>query len=128
MSNTTITASITYPKVEIDNFADNLGYQTMVVNPDYVPPVGSPTIPDPTWEGNAGDAPEVANPHYVEPVGEPTIANPETREDFVKRLFKEMAVKWFTQFAERDITRMKSQEAAAAIDQVKNTVKSAINI
>ena len=128
MKTTTITASITYPVDEINAFADKLGYQTVVANPDYVPSVGGEEMPDPAFEGDVIDAPQIPNPDYVPAVGEPTMDNPESREEFVKRLFKGVATKWFTQFAERDITRAKQQEAQEAIEQVKSNIEAAITI
>lgn len=109
MSNSTITASITYPTAEIEAFADNLGYQPHIPNPAYSSSVDENMV-------------ETDN-------GEPrTIDNPEEKEDFVKRLFKDEAVKWFTQFAERTATTQAKAAAEAQLQTVKEQVKAAITI
>lgn len=135
MSDTiTVNASITYPTENINAFADDLGYPTIVSNPSYAPAQGAPTINDPDhtppegYDPAAYEWPQVPNPDYVAAVGEPTMSNPESRVDFVKRHFRAMATNWFTQFAERNITRQKQAEATAEIAQVKAGVEAAITI
>ena len=134
MKTTTITASITYPTENINTFADRLGYPTVVANPDYTPAQGSEQIVDPAWEQPENfnpitdTTPMVDNPNFVPANGEPTMPNPESREDFVKRLFKAHSVAWFTQFIERDIARQKEAEKQAAIGEAKSQIEAAITI
>lgn len=108
----TFTASITYPAADVEAFADQLGYQTQVENPDYIPSDFNP------------DTMEEVTPA----VGSPTISNPETREDYVKRLFKDMVVSWFTQFAERNISQAKAAEARETVETLKEQIRASITI
>lgn len=110
----------TFGKELIENVADVYSYEALVknpdyiaeegkptmVNPNYVPAVGSEFIMKPGWERPEdfdelmGDYPtiknpdyveavgelHIPNPDYVEQVGEELIENPESRVDFVTRL------------------------------------------
>lgn len=108
---TTITATLTYPTANMEEFAVLLGYQEMVANPDYVPAVLD------------ADLNEVAPA-----VGEPTIPNPESKVDFAKRKFKEHSVAYFTQFAERDAEKAAKVAAQEQIATLKASVESALVI
>lgn len=106
---TTINASITYPTTQIEWFADRLGYSVDVPNPDYV----STIKPDGTITDNG--LPQ-------------TIPNPVDRVSFVKDRFQKMAVTWFTQFEEADLTASVTQQVQTQLAAVRDSVNSAITI
>lgn len=132
MTNITITKTITQPEEVVNLFADDLGYQTMVVNPDYVAGQGSPTMQDPDWvqpedfDLMTEEIPQVPNPDYVAEVGERMIENPQSRADFVSDKFDEMLIDWLTQFAERnavrEATRLAKEQVVARKGELKATI------
>ena len=109
METTTITASITYSTAEIEAFADRLGYQTVIANPDYKASMGEDGVLTDNGES-------------------PTLDNPETRLEFVKRMFKALAVTYFTQFAERDAEAAAKTQKEQTVAVVKQAVEQAISI
>ena len=125
MANQTITKTITQPEEVINEFADNLGYQTIVTNPNYVPAQGSEQIVDPAWTApeNADPLteapPMIPNPDHVPAVGEQMIDNPQTRLEFVSE-------KFFGQFAKRNAERLKMEEAKAVAKQTVDAIKATI--
>lgn len=132
MKNITITKSITQPEEIVNLFADDLGYQTMVVNPDYVAGQGSETMQDPEWEQPedfdpmTGEIPQVPNPDYVAQVGEQMIENPMTRSEFVSMKFDEMLTDWLTQFAERNALRAATAHTKEQVKLQKEALKETI--
>lgn len=66
----------------------------------------------------------IIDPHNPET----PVANPESRIDYVKRLFLERSLAWFTQSAENQIRNLKNQEAQELVDQAKDALKQAITI
>jgi len=105
----TLTATITYPTEQIEKFADNRGYQTVIANPDATTSVDTET-------------------GVITTIGEPTIPNPETRIDFVKRWFKDQAVTMFAVDFKRDAEKQ-GQEMAKQIEAgAKEQLAQAINI
>ena len=133
MANQTITKTITQPEEVINEFADNLGYQTIVTNPNYVPAQGSEQIVDPAWTApeNADPLteapPMIPNPDHVPAVGEQMIDNPQTRLEFVSERFDEfVSEKFFGQFAKRDAERLKMEEAKAVAKQTVDAIKATI--
>jgi len=129
----TITKKITQPEEVINEFADNLGYQTKVENPDHVPAQGSEKIVDPEWVkpddfDEMNDVPPmVDNPDYVPAVGERIIDNPQTRVEFVSEKFDDMAAQWFSQFAERNATREAQATIKATVEATKDAIKGSIS-
>ena len=95
MENITITAQITYPKAEIEAFADMNGYFEVIQDQT------DPSI---------------------------TTPNPESREDFVKRLFLEQSLEWFLKGAIATIRKEKNAETDAAIQAKKNELAQFITI
>jgi hypothetical protein len=129
MKTITITKTITQPEDVINQFADDLGYQTIVVNPDFVEAQGSEQIVDPTWEQPADfnpmtdTTPMVPNPDYVPQVGERTMPNPQSRVEFVSEKFDDfVSDKFFGQFARRNAERA----ALATVEQTVTATKEAI--
>ena len=129
----TITKTITQPEEVIGQFADDLGYQEVVPNPDYVPAQGSETIQDPAWEQPAdfspidGVVPQVPNPDYVAQVGEPTIANPQSRTEFVSEKFDDfVSDKFFGQFARRNAERAAQETIKQTVEATKEAIKATI--
>lgn len=98
-----ITKSIEQPIEVIEEFADNLGYQSVIHNPGYFPAVG--------------DTPAV---------GTPTLPNPETKLEFVSRKFDENATAFFGQFAEREARRASESTIAATVDATKAAIAATI--
>lgn len=129
----TITKTITQPEEIINEFADNLGYQSVVKNPDYKPAEGSELIQDPNWVEPEGfdpvndRAPLVPNPDYKPAVGEPVITNPQTRIEFVSEMFDEMASTWFSQYAERNARRAAEDTVKQTVAATKQAVKATIS-
>lgn len=70
---------------------------------------------------------------YFEQIPDPsdesqTIANPESRVDFVKRLFLDRSVDWFTRSAETQIREQKRIEIEQAIEFKRDEIKNQITI
>lgn len=133
MTNITITKTITQPEEVINEFADNLGYQTVVPNPDYVPAQGSEMMVDPEWTQPEGfdpmtdETPMVPNPDYVPQVGEPTMPNPQSRLEFVSEKFDDfVSDKFFGQFARRNAEREAKALIEERIVQTKEAIKATI--
>ena len=111
MSNITITKTITQPEAVINQFADDLGYQEQVANPDYVPA-----------ERNMETLEEIKPA-----VGEPTVANTQSRTDFVSERFDEfVAEQFFGQFAKRNAEQAKMVEAKELTKQTVDAIKATI--
>ncbi len=131
----TISASLTYPLSELEKFADNRGYQTVVTNKDYLPASGSETIEDITAEKvpvvgmpDVMVYPQIPNPDYIAEFGTPTIPNPQTRIEFVKEWFKGQAVTLFAIDFKRD-AQVQAQTLAKQIeDGAKAALAQAITI
>lgn len=129
----TINASLTYPLEQLEKFADNRGYQTVIVNQNYVPASGSETIDDTTAEPVENPMgvmvyPQIPNPDYVAAVGTPTILNPQTRIDFVKEWFKGQAVTLFAVDYKKD-AEAQAREIAKQIEEgAKAALAQAITI
>lgn len=128
-----ITKTIEQPEEVINTFADRLGYQEMVVNPDYVPAQGSETIQDPEWVKPEGfdemvdTIPQVPNPDYVPAVGEKMMTNPQSRTDFVSEKFDEfVSEQFFGQFARRDAERDAEQLIRTKVEETKAAIKASI--
>lgn len=127
-----ITKTIEQPDEVIKTFADRLGYQELVVNPDYVPAQGSETIQDPDWvkpedfDEMTDTIPQVPNPDYVAAVGEKMMTNPQSRVDFVSEKFDAMASNWFAQFARRDAERDAEQLIRTKVEETKAAIKASI--
>ena len=116
MSNITITKTITQPEAIINQFADDLGYQEQVANPDFVPAEFTEYMEDGT-----------VNPDYVNPVGEATVPNKQSRTDFVSEKFDEfVAEQFFGQFARRNAERLKAEEAKELTKQTVAAIKATI--
>lgn len=94
--------------ITVPEIADLAGYNTKVINEDYVQAIGNPTIPNPDYiqpvyetnedgsfilgEGGfpqiktpAVGEPEIPNPDYIPAVGETEIDNPETMTVFLAK-------------------------------------------
>jgi hypothetical protein len=111
MSNITITKTITQPEAVINQFANDLGYQEQVANPDYIPA-----------EFNAETMEETKAA-----VGEPTLPNKQSRTDFVSEKFDEfVAEQFFGQFAKRNAERLKAEEAKELTKQTVAAIKATI--
>lgn len=128
-----ITKTITQPLEVIEDFADKLGYPVKVINDDYVAPVGSPQIQDPTWvqpddfDPITDAIPMIDNPDHVPAVGTPTVDNPLSKKEWVSLKFDEMAAKWFSQFAERDALKAAQAQAKVVAEQTEQAVRASIN-
>lgn len=106
----TLTATITYPLEQIEKFADNRGYQTVIANPAYE----SKFDPETTTHTDNGEP--------------QTLPNPQTRTDFVKEWFKTQAVDMFAVDFKRD-AEAQAREIAKTIEaQAKEQLAQAINI
>jgi hypothetical protein len=115
MANQTLTKTITQPEEVITAFANDLGYQEHVANPDYIPAVQLDE-----------DSEEV-----TVVVGEPTIANPQTRLEYVSEEFDDfMATEFLGKFAKRNAERAKLDEAKvmtkATIEAIKSTITTKV--
>lgn len=107
----TITKTITQPEEVINTFADRLGYQSQIPNPDYV----------------AAELDPVTFKEITPAVGEPTLSNPQTRLEYVSERFDDfVADKFFGQFAERDAIRQKMEEAKAVKTATVEAIKATI--
>jgi len=132
MTNVSITKTITQPEEVINEFADNLGYQSKIENPDHVPAQGAEKIIDPEWVKPADfnemeDMPQmIDNPDYVPAVGERIIDNPQTRVEFVSEKFDDMAALWFSQFAERNATRAAKETIKQTVEATKTAIRETI--
>lgn len=105
----TITASIVYPLSDIEDFADRRGYFSEVPNPAFEESMQ----PDGSMTDN----------------GEPrTIPNPQSRLDFIKELFVDVAVDWFGQDIETTTKREALEVAKTNAEAAKASIKSAITI
>jgi hypothetical protein len=106
----TINASLTYPLSELEKFADNRGYQSVIANPDYVA----------TFDLETGKQTDNGLPQ--------TLPNPETRTEFVKRWFKDQAVTLFAVDFKRD-AEAQARDMAKQLEEVaKAQLAQAINI
>lgn len=106
-----ITKTITQPEEVINAFADDLGYQTVIPNPEYIPAV---------YE-------DVTLVELTPAVGEPTIPNPQSRIAFVSDRFDEfVSEKFFGQFAERNARRDAESIIKATVEATKEAVKATI--
>tara|TARA_R110000782_G_scaffold218580_1_gene305967 strand:- start:93 stop:443 length:351 start_codon:yes stop_codon:yes gene_type:complete len=111
MANQSITKTITQPEAVITQFANDLGYQEQVANPDYVPAEYDTETMEETTPA----------------VGEPTIANTDTRLQFVKDKFDDFVSKeFFGQFAKRNVERAKMAEAKELTEATIAAIKSTI--
>lgn len=111
MANITITKTITQPEEVINAFADNLGYQAVVTNPEYTPA---------QYDAETMEI-------IVPAVGEPTKPNPQTRLQFVSEKFDDLVSdKFFGQFARRDAERLKAEEAKILAQQTVEAIKATI--
>jgi hypothetical protein len=128
----TITKTITQPVDVINDFADSLGYQTIVPNPNYLPAVGNETIDDTSAEQVISPAgvpvyPQIANPDYVPALGEPTMENPQSRLEFVSERFDAfVSEKFFGQFAARNAEKIKLEEAKVLTQATVEAIKASI--
>ena len=136
MSKVTIQIDDTNPAIvaafgadTLNTMADQLGYMEMAENPDHVPAVGSPTIPDMdadlVEDPDTGEMmpPEVANPDYVAPVGEAFVANTQTKEDFVAHVILDQHI---IPVLIKGIAATARKEALAAADESVNQAKAVI--
>lgn len=111
METITITKTITQPTAIINQFANDLGYQEVVSNPDHIPAVVDITTMEETSPA----------------VGEPTIPNPQTRLEFVSERFDEfVSENFFGQFAKRNAERQKAEEAKQLARQTIDAIKATI--
>ena len=99
------------PTSVIDNFADDLGYQEQIANPDYVPAEFDMETMEETKPA----------------VGEPTVPNNQTREEFVAEKHRDFNTKqFFGQFLQRNTTQAKMEEAEkiteAGFDAIRATI------
>lgn len=131
----TITASLTYPLLELEKFADNRGYQTVVANPNYLPASGSETIDDTTAAKVESTSmpgvmvyPQIPNPDYVAEVGTPTVPNPKTRIDFVKEWFKGQSVTLFAVDYKKDAEAQAREMAKQMEEGAREALAQAITI
>lgn len=105
----TINASLTYPLEQLEKFADNRGYQTVIANPAYQMTANE----DGTITSNGLEA---------------TLPNPQNRIEFVKEWFKKEAVTLFAVDFKRD-AQVQAQELAKQIeDGAKAALAQAITI
>ena len=99
------------PTSVINNFADDLGYQEQVANPDYVPA---------EFDIKTMEETKAA-------VGEPTVPNDKTREEFVAEKHRDFnAEQFFGQFAKRNAERAKAEEARELTKQTVAAIKASI--
>jgi hypothetical protein len=115
MANQSITKTITQPEAVITQFANDLGYQEQVANPDYV-----------SAEYNMETMEET-----TPAVGEPTIANTQSRLEFVSADCDQFLAKdYFGRFAKRNAERAKMAEAKelteATIAAIKSTITTTV--
>ncbi len=104
----TITATITYPLESIEAFADRLGYNTAIINPDF-----EDTTSDTDTEATTNGEPQ-------------TVPNPEDRVAFVKRKFKEQAVGYFTQFSLSEANKLGTAAKKEVEDTYMGTAKAQV--
>lgn len=100
-------------KITIDvpnSYADELGYQSVVPNPDYVPAV---------IDLNTG---AITNPA----VGEPTIPNPETKADFLRRKVPRIVANTLADKAVRQLERTRAKETTVQTEALRESITSAI--
>lgn len=99
------------PVAVIDQFADDLGYQTVKANPDYVPAEYDLETMEETKPAE----------------GEQIIPNDQTREDFIAEKHREFTVEqFFGQFARRNAERLKAEEAKELTKQTVAAIKATI--
>ena len=99
------------PVAVIDQFADDLGYQTVKANPDYVPAEYDVDTMEETTPAK----------------GEQTVPNDQTREQFVAEKHREFnAEQFFGQFAKRNAERLKAEEAKELTKQTVAAIKATI--
>ena len=99
------------PTSVIDNFADELGYQEQIANPDFVPAERDMETMEETKPA----------------VGEPTVPNNQTREEFVAEKHRDFnAEQFFGQFAKRNAERLKAEEAKELTKQTVAAIKATI--
>lgn len=97
--------------IEVPNqFADELGYQSVVTNPNYIPDVVDPT----TFT--------VITPA----VGEPTIPNPETKADFLKKKVPKIVAHALADKAVRVLERTKKEEIQTESEALRTTIETTI--
>lgn len=112
----------------LDNITNTFGYQTQVVNPDYVPAVGSEFLYDEqTLEPVLDkDGNQVPNPDYVPAVGEQFMDNPTDRTSFLDAVLLDNGLQGvLDRMLEVDVQKYR-KERRAAFDQAKEAIKASI--
>lgn len=104
----TITKTITQPIEVIEAFADNLGYQSMVANPE--------SVATPNSETGALEYNDVPR----------SIANPQTKLEYVSEKFDAMAALWFSQFAEKTARRTAEETVKATVAATESAIRATI--
>jgi hypothetical protein len=117
----TITKTITQPEEVITQFADDLGYQTVVT----VPEEELPAQVEVQQENHITKEMETV---LTYPEGtEFTKPNPQTRLEFVSEKFDDfVSDKFFGQFARRDAERAARQMVEDTVIQTKEAIKETI--
>lgn len=122
MENTTFIAKLTYPTDLAEAFADRRGYQPMVVIPEAeLPAKVDVVVPDPV----TGE--DITVQEYPEGT-ELYKANPETREEFLKKWFKEEFAKLFTIDAGPEVDKYLASQKAILIEKEKDKIRASLTV
>ena len=97
------------PDEIITAFADDLGYQEQVINPDY-----ELTVDPDTLESTDNGEPN-------------TINNPQTRQEFVSEKCDGLIATWLMSFAERNAMRNATEQVKAGVGVQLKTLKESIS-
>lgn len=103
--------TIEAPLQAFSNYADELGYQAKVPNPDYIPD---------EYDGEA---------NIISPaVGESTIDNAESKQEFLSRNIKTIIATALADKAVRAVERDKQKETKDESDKLRKAIEKAITI
>jgi hypothetical protein len=101
MANLKLTKTITQPEAVINAFANDLGYQEKVQDPNY-------TVKD-----------EMDTP--------PIVDNPQSRIEFVSDKFDELTVEWLSKFAERNLRKVTEDSIRENMVLAKTEIKKTLS-
>jgi hypothetical protein len=111
------------------NITDAFGYQTEIVNPEYVPAQGNEFLyNEQTMEPVLDeDGKETPNPDYVAAIGEQFMDNPQDRTSFLDAVILDNGLQGvLDRMLEVDVQKYR-KERRAAFDQARVAIKGSVS-
>lgn len=103
--------TIEAPVQAFSKYADELGYQDKIPNPDYIP-------------AEYGEGATIVSPA----IGDSTVDNPETKQLFLSRSIKTIIANALADKAVRAVERDKQKETKDESDKLRKAIEKAITI